>query len=243
MGYSLADVIYCHASTKGASTMIETQLNLFDAGVIGIMLLSCLFAFFRGFVREMLSLGAWIGAALVTVYYFPDVAVRLKPYFKSSIGATGVGTLAIYTVALIGFSIFNAIILKFVRNGKEVGMLDNLLGLGFGVARGALLVSLGFFILTIAMPEKEYPKWLETSLTRPYAEKGALALAKVAPEYLREISTLQKKATEEMEASRKRHADDDEPIVVEKTTEHESGYSRNDNSKLDRLIQGMSPSR
>ena len=34
--------------------MIETHLNVFDAGVIGIMALSCLFAFFRGFVREVL---------------------------------------------------------------------------------------------------------------------------------------------------------------------------------------------
>ena len=43
--------------------MIETHLNLFDATVLGILALSCLFAFFRGFVREILSLGAWIGAA------------------------------------------------------------------------------------------------------------------------------------------------------------------------------------
>ncbi len=223
--------------------MIETQLNLFDAAVIGIMLLSCLFAFFRGFVREMLSLGAWIGAALVTVYYFPDMAVTLKPYFKSSVGATGVGTLAIYTAALIGFSIFNAVILKFMRSGKEVGMLDNLLGLGFGVARGGLLVSLGFFMLTIAMPEKEYPGWIKTSLTRPYAEKGALALAKVAPQYLREISTLQKKATEELQAGKK-PADDDEPIVLPKDSAADTtGYSKNENQQMDRLVQGMSPSR
>lgn len=223
--------------------MIETHLNLFDAAVIGVMLLSCLFAFFRGFVREMLSLGAWIGAAVVTMYYFPDVAVKLKPYFKSSIGATGVGTLAIYTTALIGFSILNAMILKFIRSGKEVGMLDNLLGLGFGVARGGLLVSLGFFMLTIAMPEKEYPTWLKTSLTRPYAEKGAIQLAKVAPEYLREISTLQRKATEELQAAKKRPDDDMEEPFFQKDSAVDAGYSKNDNNKMDRLIQGMSPSR
>lgn len=223
--------------------MIETHLNLFDAAVIGVMLLSCLFAFFRGFVREMLSLGAWIGAALVTVYYFPDMAEKLKPYFKSSTGATGVGTLAIYTVALIGFSIFNAIILKFVRSGKEVGMLDNLLGLGFGAFRGALMVSLAFFIMTIAWHEEEYPKWVTTSISRPYVEKGALILAKSAPEYLREISSLQKKATAELQAAHARPKDDDEPIVVEKESASESSYSRSDNHQMDRLIQGMSPSR
>ena len=43
--------------------MIETQLSIFDAVVLGILVVCCLFAFFRGFVREILSLGAWIGAA------------------------------------------------------------------------------------------------------------------------------------------------------------------------------------
>ena len=219
--------------------MIETQLNLFDAAVIGVMLLSCLFAFFRGFVREVLSLGAWIGAAVVTVYYFPEVAAKLQPHFKSQVGATGVGTLGIYTCALIAFSIFNAVILKFVRSGKEVGMLDNLLGLFFGVARGALLISLGFFILTMAMPEDEYPDWIKTSLSRPYAEKGALFLAKAAPEYLREISHLQKKANEELEAAKKRP--DDTNSAEEKISNSDTRYSHN--SKMDRLIQGMSPSR
>ena len=53
--------------------------------------MSCLFAFFRGFVREVLSLGAWLGAAIVTMYYFPEMAARLKPHFKSAVGAAGVG--------------------------------------------------------------------------------------------------------------------------------------------------------
>jgi membrane protein required for colicin V production len=225
--------------------MIETQLNIFDAAVLGIMLLSCLFAFFRGFVREMLSLGAWIGAAIVTIYYFPDMAEKLRPHFKSSIGAAGVGTLIIYSTALLGFSIVNTIILKFVRSGKEVGMLDNLLGLFFGAARGGLIISLAYFVITIALPEKEYPDWLKNSVTRPYAEKGAIALAKVAPEYLREISTLQKQAMEEMEASHRRSIDDDEPVEIKKNdgADEEAGYSRADSTNLERLIQGSSPSR
>lgn len=227
--------------------MIETQLNLFDAAVIGVMMLSCLFAFFRGFVREVLSLGAWIGAALVTVYYFPSVSVMLRPYFKSSVGATGVGTLAIYTVALISFSIFNAFIIKFMRSGKEVGMLDNALGFGFGAARGALIVSLAYFIVTIAMPQEEYPEWLTKSMTRPYAEKGALVIAKSAPDYLREISSLNKLAEKELaeEQKLKKSADKDEPVeYVDSEEEHgEAGYSKSETQQMERLLHGMSPSR
>lgn len=229
--------------------MIETHLNLFDAAVIGVMILSCIFAFFRGFVREMLSLGAWIGAALVTVYYFPDMAVMLKPYFKSQIGATGVGTLGIYTISLIGFSVFNAIILKFIRSGKEVGMLDNLLGLGFGAARGVLLVSLGYFTISIALPEGEQPAWLTQSMTRPYAERGAIQLAKAAPEYLREISYLNKQARQEMQAEQQLKKDvlseheDIEYVKKNSNDGDEPGYSRSETERMDQLLQRTSPSR
>jgi membrane protein required for colicin V production len=187
--------------------MVSTHINLFDAAVIGILILSCLFAFYRGFVREILSLGAWIGAGIVTIYYFPVMAEKLQPHFKSAVIAAGFGTVGIYIVALICFSIVNMFILKFVKSGSDVGMLDNILGLIFGAFRGALIVSLGFFLLSLAMPEKEYPDWLKQARTRPYAEKGAVMLVKIAPEYLREISSLEKKAAQ-MGAQAKA-ADDD----------------------------------
>lgn len=232
--------------------MIETHLNVFDAAVIGVMTLSCLFAFFRGFIREVLSLGAWIGAAIITIYYFPAMAQKLQPHFKSAMGAAGVGTLIIYTVSLIGFSIINGIILKYVKSGTEVGMLDNLMGLLFGAARGALIISLGFFLLTIAMPEKEYPDWLKKSMTRPYAEKGALELAKIAPDYLREISTLEKRATEDMTEAQKKGQDIDIPKDSKDKYDddlrksEETSYKRSSSRQLDRLIDSTgntSPSR
>jgi len=221
--------------------VIETHLNLFDAIVISILVFSCIFAFFRGFVREILSLGAWIGAAIVTIYYFPAMAAYLKPHFKSAIGAAGVGTLILYTAALIGFSIINAVIMKFVKTGNDIGMLDNAMGFLYGVLRGVFIISLGYFLLTIAMPEKEYPEWLKKSVTRPYAEMGAIKLAKVAPEYLREISTLEKKAVDEMQSSNKTS---EENILKEDagdakapdTNQDSGGYSHTTASQLDRLI-------
>ena len=223
--------------------MIETHMNLFDAGVVAVMVLSCLFAFFRGFIREMLSLGAWIGAAIITIYYFPEATAIIRPHFKSAVGAAGVSTLAIYTVALISFSMVNAVIIKYVKSGNEVGMLDNFLGLFFGAARGGLILSLGYFIMTIAMPEKEYPEWLKKSVTRPYVETGAIKLAKVAPDYLREISTLQKRAMEEIETAKsKKIPGDDEPVEDVKSDE-DTGYSKKNTSQLDRLLQNSSPSR
>lgn len=173
--------------------MIEANVNMFDAVVLAIMVLSALLAFFRGFVREVLSLGAWVGAAIVTLYFFPSVAEQLQPKFKSAVVAAGFSTLGIYVAALIGFSILNMAILKFVKSGSDVGLLDNWLGMIFGVARGAFLLGLGFFLMTIALPEDEYPVVMKKAHSLPYVEKAALVVAKISPKYLREISSLNKK--------------------------------------------------
>ncbi len=213
--------------------MIETHLNVFDATVFAIMALSCLFAFFRGFVREILSLGAWVGAGIVTIYFFPTVAELLKDKFKDPIVAAGFGTLGIYIGALIVFSMLNMMILKFLKSGSDVGMLDNMLGLAFGAFRGAFIISLGFFLITVVVAEKEYPKWIKESVTHPYAEKGAMMLVKVAPDYLKKISSLQKKMAAEGEDKKAfwKHL----PKQEEEDTDQ--GYGRSNTNQLDRIIE------
>ena len=171
------------------------------------------------------------------------MAAYLKPHFKSAIAATGIGTLIVYVGSLIGFSIINAVIIKFVKTGKDIGMLDNTMGFFYGLARGAFIISLGYFLLTIAMPEKEYPDWLKKSLTQPYAEKGAIYLAKIAPEYLREISTLEKRAVEEAQEQQQKNGvanlEDDTNKEVNKVSNRDSGgYNRASTGQLERLING-----
>ncbi|MFW0777920.1 MAG: CvpA family protein [Rickettsiales bacterium] len=174
--------------------MIETSFNLFDSVVIGIMVISCLIAFFRGLVKEILSLVAWVGAGIVTVYYFTDVAEFMQTYFKSPVIASGASAIGLYIIALVGFGLFNMFIIKAIRQSGDTGMLDNMLGLIFGAARGAFIVSLGFFLISTVISKDNYPEWISQSVTHPYAERGAIILTRLAPESLQEISSLQKKA-------------------------------------------------
>lgn len=213
--------------------MVQTSLNMFDAIVLGIMALSCLFAFFRGFVREVLSLGAWIGAGLVTLYLFPSVAEKLEPHFKNPIVAAGVGTLGIYITSLIGFSIINRILLQFIKSGSDVGMIDNFFGLLFGAFRGAFIIALGYFLLTKALASSEHPDWLIQAQTRPYVEQAAQVLVRVAPEYLQELSLIQQRGAE---------SKPDKVKIINKEEESGSGYSRESSQQIERLIQGFTKS-
>lgn len=207
---------------------METHFNIFDYAVIGIMALSCLIAFFRGLVREILSLAGLIGSAAVTVYYYAPAYEKAKHYFKGEAVPAAVAAIGLYVTALIVFAIANRIIIKTIRSGGEKGMLDNTLGLVFGAFRGAFIVSIGFFLLSIALPEKDYPAWVSESVTHPYVEKGAIILTRLAPDYMSEASSLQKKAVEQARAHVRRQREQES---------EDTGYSRSNTRDMDKLLE------
>lgn len=176
--------------------MISTQLTYFDLAVLSVMILSCLFAFFRGFVRELLSLGAWMGAGIVTLYYFRDVAQLIKPSVKSDMVAGGLATLGLYVVSLLAFSLLNALIMRLFRDSGEVGAVDNVLGLVFGALRGAFLISLAYFLMTIFISADTEPNWLKNATTHNIVERGAVILGQAAPDYMVEHTSLKNKIDE-----------------------------------------------
>jgi membrane protein required for colicin V production len=168
--------------------MIEGSINTFDLAVFGILALSALLSFFRGFLRELLSLATWVGAGLITLYYFPNVAEWMKEHVQSDLIASGFASLGTFVVALIGLSIFSSILLKYMKPAGEIGSLDNILGLAFGVARGLLLVAIGYYLMTLFLKEKDYPEWIESSFSKPYVQEVAGWIGQLAPSYLAEVA-------------------------------------------------------
>jgi membrane protein required for colicin V production len=168
--------------------MVETSMNIFDLGVLIIIGLSALLSFFRGFVREILSLGAWAGATIITLYTFPMASKVIEPHVKSDTIASGIASIGVFFIALILISIVTGLIIKFLKTGNEVGVLDNLVGLAFGVARGVLIVAIAYFVMTIVVVEKDYPAWVKESKSQPYVAKAAHWVAKLTPSYLDAIT-------------------------------------------------------
>lgn len=171
----------------------QVSMNVFDAIVLGVFALSCVVAFFRGFVREVLSLGAWVGAAFITMYLFPQSTQMAKHYVKSDHLAAGGAALGTYLCALMTLTLINSIIIRYVKSGSEVGIIDNLLGLIFGALRGAFVISLAFLIMSAVVPTNSPPAWLKTSVTKPFLQKGSEVLAKLAPRYLSNLEEIVKK--------------------------------------------------
>ncbi|MFQ5959276.1 MAG: CvpA family protein [Alphaproteobacteria bacterium] len=152
--------------------MESFPVNVTDLAIAGILLLSGVLAFFRGAVRELFSVIAWIGAAGVSYYGFGYV----QPFARDLTGATlladiGAGT-AIFIVTLIVLSLISATFTRRVRESR-LNALDRSLGFLFGLARGALIVSIAYLIINWVKPPDEQPGWLREARAMPLVEFGA----------------------------------------------------------------------
>ena len=65
-------------------------ITLLDIILLAVMLISGLLALIRGFMREILSIGSWGIAAVVTLYSYGRVLPIAKQYFNSDMVAAGV---------------------------------------------------------------------------------------------------------------------------------------------------------
>lgn len=170
-------------------------MNIFDLGVLIIVGLSALLSFYRGFVREVLSLGGWVVASIITLRFLDPATELLRPHIHSTPIAVAMAAIGLFIISLILFSILTGMAIKFLKLGEKVGLLDNLAGLCFGVARGSLVVAIAFFVMTkFFTNEEDYPDVVRTAVSRPYVEQCAQWLGSLAPEYLDKVMKKDKDA-------------------------------------------------
>ncbi|MFD2112849.1 CvpA family protein [Thiorhodococcus fuscus] len=145
-------------------------MNWVDYLIISVIVLSALVGVARGLIREMLSLGVWILALLVAWFFHRDVADALIPYLSQPPVRILVAFAALVLVVLFVGAILGAVLVAVVDKAGLNG-LDRFLGLGFGAARGALIVSMAIFLAALT-PLPEDPVWTGSSLVGDFQVLG-----------------------------------------------------------------------
>ena len=118
---------------------------MFDLIILVLILISALFAFFRGFSLELLSISVWI------ISFFGSYAYgnNLVNFFNKIVNNILISSAISYVVTfLIIFVIFSFLTRKFSVFIKDsyVGLIDKSLGFIFGILRGYVIVGLCFFL-------------------------------------------------------------------------------------------------
>jgi membrane protein required for colicin V production len=220
--------------------MDSFPINYIDLAVIAVLLISGFFAFMRGFVREVLSVGGWIGAGLATLYLFGPVQPHVRGIIPSALIADIVTGAGIFILSLVLLSILSHFIAERVRDSM-IGPVDRSLGFVFGLLRGAVLCAAAFLLFSWLVAPEDRPMVVAKARSLPLLETAGDMLLRILPENARKEteeavgtgSARVKDAATGAEALRRAA----EPLRPA-DTQGDKGYKTDERRALDNLIRG-----
>ena len=118
-----------------------------DYGIIGIIAVSVVIALFRGFVREVVSLAAWVGGILLTLHYL----IRIESYLAHWVASIYLRYAIIILAVLVLVSLVSWLVGKILHrlvSSVGLGFTNRFFGFIFGFLRGVVVVS----FLVILLP-------------------------------------------------------------------------------------------
>ena len=156
-------------------------ITLLDAILLIVMLVSGLLAMIRGFMREILSIGAWGIAALVTLYSYSRVLPIAKQYITSDMVAAGASVAGVFLITLLIVSVITVRISDLVLDSR-VGALDRTLGFLFGLGRGLIIVVVAFLFFAWLVPDRSQPEWVRGAKSRIVLQSTGQWLMSMLPD-------------------------------------------------------------
>ena len=154
--------------------------NIVDLVVISFILISCIVASYRGFIKEVFSMICWI-AALMTAYYLHEkIKIELQEYINQKIIIDIVSFGIPFLIALF---ISNLISKWLSPKFSLPGLLffDKVGGFIFGVLRGIFFIVLLYLGFLYLLGKEQKPNVLLEAKTYNYITKTANLVVKLFP--------------------------------------------------------------
>lgn len=221
-------------------------MNALDFAIIAVIVLSAIFAFARGLVREALSIVAWVGAALITLYGFGKAYGIIIRFVTTPLLADLIAVAALFIVSLIVLTILTGYVARFVQS-SALSPIDRTLGLIFGLARGVLLVALAYLVVDVSLPQNDRPPWIKEAKSERFLAKGASMLREALPESLQVkgagIADDAHRAAERAQEAQKARSAYSSPTAPHTAAGGQAAapsYKPADRRDIDRLIQNES---
>ncbi len=143
-----------------------------------ILLVSGAVGYFRGFIRESVSLLAWL-VGLWIAWHFAYV---VYPWLGGALSEPGVrewtGRAIVLILVLLLGSLVGSVVSHFARRAVGLAALDRLLGALFGLMRGVVII--GLLVLAGRAVNLDLEPWWERTHSMPAAEAVANWLERYA---------------------------------------------------------------
>lgn len=157
-----------------------------DIAILGIILISVVISVFRGFMREVLSLLAWVAAFWVATRFAGQASVFLEPYITLASARLVLSYVGVLVLTLIACGMVNFLIAKLLDKTGLTGT-DRLLGAVFGFARGGLIVVIAVLFAGLTTVPGD-PRWQASPLTRPFETAALFVVQQLPPDIAKYFS-------------------------------------------------------
>jgi len=127
-------------------------MNPFDIFIIIVLGYSIVRGLFRGLVKEASSIIGVLGGFYAAYSYYPLVAKLISGFFVNLSYLNILSFLIIFCSILIIISILG-IVINYLLNVAFLGWVDRICGVGFGLIKGVLIITVLFIILTTFLPK------------------------------------------------------------------------------------------
>ncbi len=166
---------------------MDLPFTFFDLAVVVVVLISTVIAFARGFVREVLSVSAFIAAAVAALAASPLVAPSVRSFIQPDWVALFIVVVGIFMAVFVGVTMVTHALTSMLHRSDEVGLVDRILGLGFGAGRGVLLLALFLILYNLAVGAPA--AWMTEARSYPIIAKTGYAIQALADENARVSTT------------------------------------------------------
>jgi len=125
----------------------RAEMNYIDIIIIVLIAIAMIRGFMNGFVKEVASLAALILGIWGAIKFSSFTAAKLYDYFDMSGKYVGiVAFLVTMCIIAVLIQLMGMVIDKFVK-AVALGLVNRLLGIGFGLLKSVLILSIVFVVL------------------------------------------------------------------------------------------------
>ncbi len=154
------------------------MMNEIDYGILITLGLSAIISFWRGFLKEIISLISWIAAFFIAFTFINDAAAHLEPYIGYLSGRIVIAFGGLFLATLFIGGLVNILVAQLVR-ATGLSAIDRTLGIVFGLARGGSLIAL--LVLLGGLTPLPESSWWQGSVLLPHFQQAALWLRGFLP--------------------------------------------------------------
>ena len=166
-------------------TVTTFHSTWFDAVLLGVITLSIIVSFFRGFLSEVISFCSWVLAFFIALKVSSMLAHGVFSWIQSAVGAYVLSFVTIVAlVLLVGW--VTTKLLKGIATLTGLGIFDRALGVVFGFFRGVLVTTL--MVMLVSVTTFARTEWFTDSAMKVALKKPEQWIQRFIPDDVVDVS-------------------------------------------------------